>query len=182
MVPSALSSARRIGFSGSRSPGGILPAGVLFDAIAAVSPSASVLVGCAKGVDAVVRLAFGSRCQVFSVASGQFGHGRGAFAARSIACVQAVAAARGVWVSFPCSACPAGLLPSASSSRCFSGSGSGSWGSLAYALGSGVPCLIFSSCGVPTGWGLSPVPDCIGWFACERVFSASMCAHQLSLF
>lgn len=143
MVPALISSAQCVGFSGSRNPGGAIPSGVICAAIAAVSPSASVLVGCAKGVDAVVRSALGSRCQVFSVSSGQWGSGRGAFAGRSTACVKAVAAAGGLWVSFPCSACPVGLLPSGSSSKCFSGSGSGTWASLAYALGSGVPCLVF---------------------------------------
>ncbi len=178
MVPALISSAQCVGFSGSRNPGGIIPPGVLLGAIAAVSPSASVLVGCAKGVDAVVRSAFGSRCQVFSVASGQWGSGRGAFAARSTACVKAVAAAGGMWVSFPSSACPAGLLPSASSCKCFSGSGSGSWGSLALAIGSGLPCLVFLPAGVilPGSWGLQPVVGCDRWFSSVPV------AAQLSLF
>lgn len=180
MIPSILSSAQCVGFSGSRSPGGVLPCAVLMSAIAAVSPSASVIVGCARGIDAVVRLAFGSRCQVFSVASGQWGAGRGAFAARSTACVRAVAAAGsgGLWVSFPCSACPAGLVPRASSSKCFSGHGSGSWGSLAFALGSGVPCLVFLPVGVvpPAGWSLATVANCDGWFSSVAI------AAQLSLF
>lgn len=178
MVPALISSAQCVGFSGSRNPGGTIPPEVLLGAIAAVSPSASVFVGCAKGVDAVVRRTFGSRCQVFSVASGKWGSGRGAFAARSTACVKAVAAAGGMWVSFPSSACPAGLLPSASSCKCFSGSGSGSWASLAYALGSGVPCLVFlpKSVVAPAGWGLTPVVGCDHWFSSVPI------AAQLPLF
>lgn len=178
MVPSAISSASCVGFSGSRNPAGAIPTGVICAAIAAVSPSASVIVGCAKGVDAIVRQAFGDRCQVFSVSSGQWGSGRGAFAGRSTACVKAVAAAGGLWVSFPCSPSPAGLLPSESSSKCFSGSGSGSWASLAYALGSGVPCLVFLPAGVvpPAGWSLAPVVDCDRWFSSVPVVA------QLSLF
>lgn len=178
MVDSIISSAQCVGFSGSRSPNGAIPAGVLRSAFAAVSPSASVLVGCAKGVDATVRSAFGSRCQVFSVASGQWGSGRGAFAARSTACVKAVASASGLWVSFPCSACPTGLLPSASSSRCFSGSGSGSWASLALAVGLGVPCLVFLPAGIvaPLGWSFAPVAGCDRWFSSVPVVA------QMSLF
>lgn len=168
-----------VGFSGSRRPGGEIPANVLLGAIASVPSSAEVVVGCASGIDAVVRLACPS-AQVFSVASGQFGQGKSAFARRSIACVQQVAAAgsAGLWVSFPASACPAGLLPSASSSPCFCGSGSGSWDSLAFALGSGVPCLVFLPAGVipPAGWSLAPVVGCDGWFSSVPV------AAQMSLF
>ena len=178
MILSTIASANCVGFSGSRNPNGAIPSGVILGAIAAVSPKASVMVGCARGVDAVVRQAFGSRCQVFSVSSGQWGSGRGAFAGRSIACVRAVAAVAGLWVSFPCSHCPAGLLPSGSSSKCFSGSGSGSWASLAYALGSDVTCLVFLPDGVvaPAGWRLAPMVDCNGWFSSVSV------AKQLSLF
>lgn len=167
------------GFSGSRSPGGVLPSAL--SAAAAVPVGSRVVVGCAPGVDAFFRQCF-SDAEVFSVASGRWGSGRSAFARRSVACVEAVAAAGGLWVSFPASPCPAGLFPSVSSSRCFSGSGSGSWASLALALGRGVACLVFSPCGVPAVWGLSPVPGCAGWFGCDRVLSASPGPVQLSLF
>lgn len=178
MVVSAICSASCVGFSGSRNPVGAIPTGVICAAIAAVSHEASVIVGCARGVDAIVRQAFGDRCQVFSVSSGQWGSGRGAFAGRSTACVKAVAAAGGLWVSFPCSPTPSGLLPSKSSSKCFSGSGSGTWSSLAFAIGSGVPCLVFLPSGIvpPPGWRLSPVVDCDHWFSSPPVVA------QLSLF
>ena len=117
-VVSLLSSARAVGFSGSRSQA---PMAVISAAIAAVPDSVPVSVGCARGVDAAVR----SLCQsdrLFSVAEVGFS-GRGAFAARSIACVGSVAVPGGLWVSFPSSPCPPGLVPSSSSSRCFSGSG-----------------------------------------------------------
>lgn len=177
---SALSTAKCVGFSGSRSPGGVIPVSVLSAAAAAVPAGSRVVVGCAGGVDAFFRQCFRA-AEVFSVASGQFGSGRSAFARRSVACVDAIAQAGGLWVSFPASVCPAGLFPSASSSRCFSGSGSGSWASLAFALGRGVPCLVFSPCGVPAGWGLSAVPGCPGWFGCDRVLGFSV-PVQLSLF
>ena len=171
-------SATVVGFSGSRHVGALSSAAVAA-AVAVVPSSARVVVGCASGVDASVRLAC-PRAQVFAVSSGRWGVGRGAFAGRSAACVGAVAVAGlgGLWVSFPSSACPAGLLPSASSSRCFSGSGSGNWASLALALGLGVRCLVFLPAGVsaPAGWGLSPVAGSPGWFSSGAV------AAQLSLF
>ncbi len=162
------------GFSGSRSS---VPPGCEV-AAAAVPPGSKVLVGCAKGVDAYFRSAFPS-AEVFSVSSGKWGRGRGAFAGRSVACVRAVAAAGGLWVSFPASPCPAGLLPSL---RAFSArSGSGTWASLAYALASGVKSVVFlGSLACPRGWGLSPLPGCPGWFACPQVLGSS--PVQLSLF
>jgi len=152
------------GFSGSR-VWGSSPAPLSL-AASLVPPRSAVFVGCAAGVDAFFRSCFPS-AYVLSVASGVFGvASRGAFAARSVACVRAVSGAGGLWVSFPTSACPAGLLPSASSSRAFCGSGSGSWASLAFAVGSGVPCVVFlGSLPVPSGWGLSPVAGSPGWFS-----------------
>lgn len=165
-------SASVFGFSGSRRS---VPLGAVRAALAAIPAGASVFVGCAAGVDACVRsLAAGSR--VFRASS--FGSGRGAFARRSIACVRAVAAARGVWVSFPGAPCPAGLVPSASPGRCFCGLGSGSWASLALAVGLGVPSFLFPPVGLvpPAGWGFVAVPGSPGWW------SAASVARQLRLF
>lgn len=175
MVSSVFSRFSAFGFSGSRSS---VPAGCSV-AAAAVPAGASVFVGCASGVDSFFRGAFPG-ASVFAASS--FGVGRGSFARRSVAVVDAVGAAGGLWVAFPSSACPAGLLPSASSSRCFSGSGSGSWASLAFALGSGVPCLVWlGSLPCPVGWGLSSVPGCPGWVGCAVVCCAPV-PLQLSLF
>lgn len=170
-IVSALSSASAVGFSGSRS---FAPMAVISAAIAEVPDSVPISVGCARGVDAAVR-SLCPRVRVYSVVEVGFS-GRGAFAARSIACVRSVAVPGGLWVSFPSSPCPSGLMPSASSSRCFSGSGSGSWASLAFALGSGVRCLVFlpSALCAPVGWGLSPVGG--GWWL------SSPTSVQLSLF
>jgi hypothetical protein len=149
-----------VGFSGSRSS---VPS-VLSLCCAAVPSSSSVLVGCAAGVDRAVRLAFPGAV-VFSV---QFS-GRGAFAARSSAFVRSLSARGGVLFSFPSGACPVGLVPS-SSWR--SAGGSGSWGSLALAVGLGLPCFVFSPAGVPSGWGFVPLGG--GWF--------QFASGQLSLF
>ena len=158
MVPTslalALSSAPVVGFSGSRSS---VPA--VARSVASLV-SCPVAVGCARGVDSFFRGYFPA-CSVFSAT--QFGSGRGAFAARSVAFVRSLATASGVLVSLPSSACPVGLLPSASSSRAFCGLGSGSWASLAFAVGSGVSCFVFAPFGVPREWGFVACGG--GWFS-----------------
>lgn len=159
-VSSFLASRSAFGFSGSRSC--VLPAGLWSAVASAVPVSASVSVGCAPGLDALARASFPS-ASVFSVSS--FGRGRGAFASRSVALVRSVAAlSSSCWVSFPSASCPAGLLPSASSSRCFCGLGSGSWASLALAVGLGVPVLVWLPAGVPvpSAWGFVSLGG--GWF------------------
>ena len=150
-----------IGFSGSRAPS-VASVRALRLALGAMPPNASVVVGCASGIDAMVRAACPS-ARVFRAAD--YGVRRGALAARSIACVRAVAAAGGVWVLLPDVACPMGLRPSPSAAACFAGYGSGSWASLALALGLGMRCFVFLPPGVwvPTGWPLVALAD--GWFA-----------------
>ena len=145
-----------IGFSGSRHT--IDPiAGEL--AAAAVAPGAEVVVGCAAGVDAFFR----SRFPAARVLRVDASLGRAGFARRSIACVEAVYT--GLWVSFPGSACPSSLFPSTSPGRCFSGSGSGSWASLAYAIGRGGAALVYlGTIPAPSGWGLVRVAGAAGWY------------------
>ncbi|MEG4121688.1 hypothetical protein QUA43_29980 [Microcoleus sp. N9_B4] len=144
-----------VGFSGSRS---VVPAVCASVAARVGSLGCPVFVGCARGVDAAFRGFFPS-ARVFSASS--FGSGVGSFAARSAAVVRAVRLAGGVWVSFPSGLCPAGLLPSASSSRAFCGSGSGSWASAAFAVGSGLPVLVFGFA-PPAGWGFVSLGG--GWW------------------
>jgi hypothetical protein len=152
-----------VGFSGSRHR--IDPhAGELV--AAAVPAGAEVVVGCAAGVDAFFRSRFPA-ARVLRVDSSL---GRAGFARRSIACVEAVSS---------------GLLPSASPGRCFSGCGSGSWASLAYAIGRGGAALVYlGAVPAPGGWGLVRVPDSIGWwhfdYAQYKRFESSQL--QLSLF
>lgn len=158
LVCELVSSVPCVGFSGSRSSVPVpLP---VVETLAFLCPPV-VAVGCARGVDAAFRSAVPS-ARVFSVASVGFS-GRGAFAVRSRQCVEFVASRSGLWVSLPSSPCPAGLLPSPSASRCFSGFGSGSWASLAFARGLGLPCCVFlGSLPCPVGFGLRPVGA--GWF------------------
>ena len=158
-----LHSASVVGVSGSRSaaPGCVRAVGW---AVRQFAPSASVITGCMSGIDQVARQLAPSAL-VLRAAS--FGRGRGRFARRSTAVVRRVAASgpSALWVSAPGRACPAGLVPSASSSACFAGFGSGSWASLALALGLGVRALVWlplaGPCArpvaPPAAWGLSLV-------------------------
>lgn len=154
-----------VGFSGSRS---LSPAAA--SALSALLPlvpaGLRVSVGCARGVDGVVRSFFGvsPSLLVFSVASGRFGAGRSAFARRSSRCVLSVAAgSRGLLVVVPVGACPAGVAPS----RSFAGRGSGSWGSLAFALGRGRRVLLWLPSGVrPPAW------SAVSWSAAGALGSA----------
>jgi hypothetical protein len=144
-----------LGFSGSRS---VVPA-VLGSVLRSVPAGAVVFVGDARGVDGAVRSAVPG-CRVFRVV----GSGRGAFAARSVRFVRALAASGGVLFSFPGRACPVGLLPSADSRACFCGLGSGSWATAALAVGLGVPVCLWlpAELSVPGSWGLVPVGG--GWW------------------
>ncbi|MEM1368612.1 MAG: hypothetical protein AAGG02_11460 [Cyanobacteria bacterium P01_H01_bin.15] len=154
-VVSAALGARVVGFSGSRS---LVPS-VLSVCVSALR-GGSVFVGCARGVDSVVRSAFPA-ARVFRVLGRR---SPSAFALRSVRFVAALASAGGVLFSFPGRPCPVGLAPSASSPACFCGSGSGSWASLAFALGSGVPCFVWlpGSVSPPASFGLRSVGG--GWW------------------
>jgi len=161
VVSSRVLSASWVGFSGSRS---VVPPFAVWSAVVGVVPqSSAVSVGCAQGVDSFVRSSFPSAV-VFRAAS--FGRGRGAFAARSVAFVRALSLVPlSVLVSFPAAACPTGLLPSSQSSTCFCGLGSGSWASLAFAVGSGVHCFVWLPAGVvvPASWGFVSLGG--GWWS-----------------
>lgn len=139
-----------VGFSGSRRlppPFAPVVSGVVASVLAG---GRSVAVGCAAGADAFVRAAAPSAA-VFSASA--FGSGRSAFARRSVALVRAVSVGgpgSGL-VVFPAAPCPAGLVPSARSSACFCGLGSGSWASAAFAAGLGLPVLVF-----PCGFSALP--------------------------
>jgi hypothetical protein len=147
----SLFSARSIGFSGSRSPSPAAAA-ALGDLLPLISPCSRISVGCADGIDRLVQDFFSESPSllVFSVESGRFGSGRSAFARRSIACVRSVAGGdRGLLVALPSSPiCPAGVSPA----RRFFGGGSGSWGSAAFALGSGRRILLWLPGSAPPAW------------------------------
>ena len=113
-----------------------------------------------------------------------------AFARRSSALVSAVAASGpgAGFVGLVSSPCPAGLLPSASSSRCFAGFGSGSWASAALAAGLGLPVVVFwfgpGAPVLPASWGSwSPAAASGPWSSGWRLAPAlAAAAEQPALF
>ena len=155
-----------VGFCGSRFLSASFSPLVSRVVSSVVSAGRGAAVGCASGADAFVRSVCSS-ASVFRASS--YGSGRFAFVRRSSALVSAVASSGvgcGV-VAFVSSPCPRGLFPSASSTRCFRGFGSGSWSSAALAVGLGVPVVVFP-CGFDSSllssWGGS-------WVACSGSFA-----------
>ncbi len=154
-----------VAFSGSRRPGS--SAAVSASAFLPVVSgfSGSLAVGCASGVDSLVRSAFPS-CSVFRVSSFAVGGRvcRASFARRSSAMVSWCASRSGLLVAFPLGACPSGMRVSSS----FSGCGSGSWGSVALALGLGCSVLVVSPAGVGSAWfgSLASQFRCVGVAPC----------------
>ena len=141
-----------IGFSGSRHLSGPAFAACRGLAASAVAAGCTVFTGCASGADRAAHLGAGSAAIVFSA----YGPAAHQLVARSVSFVRALAAAPApLLVSFPLVPCPAGLLPSSSPSRCFSGFGSGSWATLALAVGLGLPVRVFLPAAVvpPAAWG-----------------------------
>ena len=174
-----------VGFSGSRSPSAAASA-ALSALLPLVPAGVRVSVGCALGVDSAVRSFRGSSPSllVFSVASGRFGSGRSAFARRSSRCVLSVAAGdRGLLVALPSAPVPpAGVRPS----RLFFGGGSGSWGSVSFALGRGRRVLLW----LPAG-SRPPLWSGVSWSSVGALGSAgcwwlgvptATASVQLSLF
>jgi len=173
-VAALLASAAAVGFSGSRAP---TRASVAAARAAVAVAARPILVGDQRGIDTVVQSACAG-AQVFHAASRQPGH----LAARSIAVVRTCAVLGGAWAAFPATACPAGLRPSSSSSACFSGLGSGTWSSLAFAIGLGVVVAIFLP---PVAAGLAPVLPPASWglvAAGAGWWVAQPQAQQLELF
>ena len=160
-VSARVAAAPAVAFCGSRR---VAPPAPLLAAVAGAVPAGvPVLVGCVGGLCAAVRSRF-PFARVFAASA--FGSGASAFARRSVALVRAAAAAGAVWLSFPAAACPPGLVPSSVSRRCFSGSGSGSWASLCFAVGLGVPAFVWLPPGCPAPSWLVPLGG--GWFRAVR--------------
>ena len=154
----AFSGSRVVGSSAWVSCGAFLPVLGSF--------SGSVAVGCASGVDSLVRCAF-PFVSVFSVSSFLVGGRvcRASFARRSSALVSWCASSGGLLVAFPLGACPPAVRVSSS----FSGCGSGSWGSVALAVGLGCCVLVVSPVGgVGSSWfgALAPCFRCVGVAPC----------------
>jgi len=151
-----------VGFCGSRSlPSAFSPL-VSSCVSAVVAAGRGVAVGCASGADRFALTAarsLGASVSLFLVSS--FGSGRGSFARRSAALVSAVSVSGSGCglVAFVSSSCPPALAPSSVASRCFAGFGSGSWASVAFAVGRGVLVVVFPC--VPAG--VSPLSVLPAW-------------------
>ena len=151
--------------------------------------SGSVSVGCASGVDSLVRGSFPS-ASVFSVSSFLVGGrvARASFALRSSALVHSCASSGGLLVAFPLGACPSAVRGSST----FGGCGSGSWGSVALAVGLGCSVLVVAPVGVGSAWfgALASSFRCVGvapcggsvWLASSVPFPAPPVGGQLALF
>ena len=173
-----------VGFSGSRSPSPAASA-ALSSLLPLVPAGVRVSVGCARGVDSAVSSWFRSSASLllFSVASGRFGSGRSAFARRSSRCVLSVASgSRGLLVALPSSPVPPAVVaPSCS----FRGGGSGTWGSVAFALGRGRRVLLWLPSGVrhPLWVGVSwSSAGSLGSTGCWWLGVPTPAPAQLSLF
>lgn len=143
-----------------------------------------------RSVWAVLRVLIASSASVFRVSSFLVGGrvARASFALRSSALVSWCASRGGLLVAFPLGACPVGVAVSSS----FRGCGSGSWGSVALALGLGCSVLVVSPVGVGSAWfgALASRFCCVGsapcggllWVASSVPFPAPPVGGQLSLF
>lgn len=103
------------------------------------SYSGQVAVGCASGVDAAVRYMF-PHATVFSVQSYKVNGSitRASFAWRSTHMVQWLAANHGLLIAFPSSLAPGKIQVGTT----FSGHGSGTWGTIALAIGLGCSVMV----------------------------------------
>lgn len=161
-----------VAFSGSRVGGSSASLSCRAFLPVVSSFSGSVGVGCAWGVDSLVRCAFPS-ASVFSVSSFAVGGRvcRASFACRSSALVSWCASSGGLLVAFPLGACPAGVRPSS----VFAGCGSGSWGSVALAVGLGASVLVV----LPASVAGFPAPSALA--SCFVFAGVSPCGGSLWL-
>lgn len=121
-------------FSGSRNCPDCAEAVTAF--VPFVPKGSGVLVGDCSGVDRCVRTAF-RQANVFWAA--YYG---GILPRRSAAVVEACVEANGLFCAFPSGKCPQSVTPSPSVRACFKGGGSGTWASLALAIGQRCACLV----------------------------------------
>jgi hypothetical protein len=148
-----------IAFSGSRQG---CPQSILDKVAAKIQPDTTILVGCARGVDAQVRAMYPDAV-IFR--AGQ--HGGNSYAEklafRSAAMVRGVYELRGCLVAFPMKSCPSMVKPC--TEWRFAG-GSGTWGTIALAAGLGVPTIIWLPLGIaaPFWWDDRVTQVSSGWF------------------
>lgn len=137
-----------------------------------------------------VRAAAAAGASVVLGAGGSAPAGAAALSARSAAVVRLAAAGgpgSGLVALLGPVPCPGGLVPSASPSRCWRGFGSGSWAAVAFAVGLGLPVVVFGggllpswpggrwapSCGAPPSASSSPWALGFSWVPSPPLFGAA---------
>jgi hypothetical protein len=125
-----------IAFSGSRNG---CPETPLKQAIARIRPGAEVSVGCARGVDAQVRELV-PHANVFRASDYPGKTVSVQLASRSAAMVEHIETLNGGLIAFPMKECPSMVEPCRAWK--YAG-GSGTWGTIALAVGLGVPTIIW---------------------------------------
>lgn len=153
-----------IGIGGTRNPQGKIRAQEISGVMGTINPNAKIHTGCQKGIDAIVKLWCDLRkikIKVFDVASGKYGEGKGAYARRTIDCIESTKEANGLWVAYTGRECPSKVKPSNKTNKCFNGGGSGTWAGAAYAMGLGMEVLIYipEKVSPPEEWNLEPIGD-----------------------
>jgi hypothetical protein len=131
-----IKSSQVIAFSGSRNPQTPEIKALLY-IVPKVPKSAQIYVGCANGIDNLVLNNF-PQATVFK-ASDYKTNIKSALALRSTDCVKSVPD-QGLVIAIPSGACPKEVKPS----RSFAGHGSGTWGTIALAIGLEKRVCIFS--------------------------------------
>ena len=155
-VVSALSSASAVVVCGSRR---VVPPVLRPFLVLLASLRCAVACGCCGGVPALCRLSV-SRAVVFRASSFAGASVAARLVARSCALVRSLVGVPGaLWCSFPLGSCPPSCRPGPSWCSC----GSGSWSSLALAVGSGVPALVWLPASVRFPW-VGAVSLGSGWF------------------
>jgi hypothetical protein len=147
-----------IAFSGSRQG---CPQSILDKIAAKIQPDTTILVGCARGVDAQVRAMYPDATVFNAIAYPGRNYGA-KLANRSAAMVRATHEAGGCLVAFPMKGCPDIVEPCTTWKYC---AGSGTWGTIALAAGLGVPTIIWLPLGIAApSWDDRVTQVSSGWF------------------
>jgi hypothetical protein len=137
-LDTVVKNSKAIGFSGSRSPDNQQIKALKY-IIQKVPKKAEICVGCANGIDNLVINNF-PHARVFKATDYQT-HIKAALASRSTACVKAIPSSPdGLIIAIPSGSCPHEVKPS----RSFAGHGSGTWGTIAIAIGLEKRVCVFS--------------------------------------
>lgn len=135
-----------VGFSGTRSPKSEHRNAV--QAILGACGGASILVGDAMGIDFEVAQFMGKdRVTVVPKNPREPVHKRSIRFVKELACLP-----RPLLVAVPDTECPLAIEPTSSSRKAFCGCGSGTWATTAFAVGLGIPALVYVESERPAPW------------------------------